>query len=114
MCGLFAEQAAFARPTDPNNFTTGAQNILAAFKSRPKDRITRHIISNVLIDVLDEKTAKGVCYATLFMAPSEAEPVRFGVKANASQLVGEFYIDFQLTENGWKISRQSGKIIFTT
>ena len=114
LCSLFTEQAAFARPTDPDNFTTGAQNILAAFKSRPNDRITRHIISNVIIDVLDEKSAKGICYATLFMSPSDAEPARFGVKADASQLVGEFYIDFQLTEQGWKISRQSGRIIFTT
>jgi hypothetical protein len=114
LCDLFTEQAAFARPTDPDNFTTGAENILAAFKSRPNDRITRHLITNVLIDVLDENSAKGVCYATLFMAPSDAEPAMFGIKANASQLVGEFYMDFQLTESGWKISRQSGNIIFST
>lgn len=114
LCGLFADNAAFARPTDPENFTTGREAILAAFRSRPNDRITRHLISNIIIDVIDENTAKGICYATLFMAPADAEPAKFGVKANPSQLLGEFYIDFQMSDSGWKISRQSGKIIFST
>ena len=111
---LFTEDGSFARPTDPDNYTQGRDNILSAFESRPNDRITRHIISNVIVDVADAEHASGSCYATLFLAPIDAEQAKFGVKANTSQLVGEFTMDFALTESGWKISRQTGRIIFTT
>ena len=114
LSNLFTEDGAFARPTDPDNFVEGRDNILAAFQGRPNDRITRHLISNVVIDVTDENSASGLCYATLFMAPADAEPAKMGVKASPSQFVGEFNMDFSLTEHGWKIARQSGKIIFTT
>lgn len=114
LSNLFTEEGAFARPTDPENFVEGRENILAAFNARPFDRITRHLISNVIIDVEDATLARGVCYATLFMAPADAESANFGVQANASQLVGEFRMQFSLTEAGWKIARQTGKIIFTT
>jgi len=111
---LFTEDGSFARPTDPDNYVHGRANILAAFQARPKDRITRHVISNIIIDVIDDKSAKGVCYATLFHAPADASPATFGVQANPSQLIGEFYIDLALTDDGWKIAKQTGKIVFTT
>lgn len=111
---LFTEDGAFARPTDPENFTVGRQQILQAYESRPRDRIARHIISNVIITVVDARQALGTCYATLFMAPVDAEKARFGIKANSSQLVGEFDLEFALTDAGWKISRQTGRVIFTT
>lgn len=111
---LFSEDGAFARPTDPENFTVGRANIQAAYESRPHDRIARHIISNIIIDVVDTEHAKGSCYATLFMAPVDAEKAQFGVKANDSQLMGEFDMEFILTDEGWKIARSTGRIIFTT
>lgn len=111
---LFTEDGALARPTDPENFTQGRANILAAWESRPNDRIARHVISNIIINVEDADHARGTCYATLFMAPVDAEKAKFGVKASSSQLVGEFYIDFVLTDAGWKIARTTGVIIFTT
>ena len=111
---LFAEDGAFARPTDPENFTVGRANILAAYESRPRDRIARHIISNIIIDVVDDTHARGTCYATLFMAPIDAEKAAFGVKANDSQLMGEFDMEFVLTDDGWKFSRSTGRIVFMT
>jgi ketosteroid isomerase-like protein len=114
LCSLFTEDGAFARPTDPENYITGRNNILAAFKARPNDRITRHLITNIVIDVIDAAWARGTCYATLFMAPVDAEPAMFGVKAGASQFIGEFEMDFRRTVEGWKIARQGGRIIFTT
>jgi len=111
---LFTEDGVMARPTDPENFTVGKANILAAWEARPNDRIARHVISNIIITVEDAEHARGTCYATLFMAPIDAEKAKFGVKASASQLVGEFDMDFVLTEEGWKIARTTGAVIFTT
>lgn len=114
VCSLLTGDASFARPTEPDNVITGRDNILAAFNSRPKDRITRHIVSNVVIDVIDGSNAKGRFYVTLFMAPIDAEPAKFGVKANPSQLVGDFQVDFALAEEGWRISLTTGKVVLST
>lgn len=114
MVNVFTIDALFARPTDPDNYTEGRDSILAAFKARPKDRVTRHLITNIVVDVEDAGSATGKCYATLFTASPDNEAEKFGLQANASQFIGEFDADFRHTEEGWKISRLSGKIVFTT
>ena len=114
LVNLFTDDASFARPTEPDNFISGKANILAAFEARPGDRITRHIVSNVLIDVISETRARGCCYAVLYTGSADNHAEKFGIQANASQYIGEFYDDFVLTDEGWKIARRSGKIVFTT
>ena len=111
---LFSDDARFARPTDPDNYTLGKDNILAAFMARPKDRISRHAMSNILIDVTSESTAKGVSYVILYTASTDDVAEKFGLQANQSQFIGEFYDDFILTDTGWKIASRSGRIIFTS
>lgn len=114
MANVFTIDARFARPTDPGNYTEGRDNILASFKARPRDRVSRHLITNIVIDVKDAGSATGKCYATLFTASPDNQAEKFGLQANASQFIGEFDADFSHTDEGWKISRLSGKIIFTT
>ncbi len=109
---LFTEDASFARPTAPDNFITGRENILAAFQSRPADKITRHIISNIVVDVITTTTAKAHCYATLYSSNEVFSADKVEPQTNVSQIIGEFYDDFVLTDAGWKISLRSGKIIF--
>ena len=48
------------------------------------------------------------------MAPIDAEKAMFGVKMSSTQLVGEFDLDFALTDAGWKIARLTGRVIFST
>src|SRR5690554_3187167 len=66
LAALFTRNGRFARPTDPGNFVEGRDNILAAFQARPKDRISRHVISNIEVEVLDPNRARGACYAVLY------------------------------------------------
>lgn len=114
MVQLFTEDARFARPTDPDNYTEGRDQILAAFQARPKDRVTRHLITNIVIDVVDETTAKGQCYSTLYAGSPDKPAENLGLQANPEQFIGEFFADFRLTDEGWKISSQTGNITFTT
>jgi hypothetical protein len=48
---VFAEDAIFARPTDPANPIHGLENIVASFESRPHNRLTQHFVTNVRVHV---------------------------------------------------------------
>jgi hypothetical protein len=114
LVNLFIEDGRYARPTDPENYVTGKTAILAAFKARPADKLTRHLITNVVVDVSSPITAQGICYVTLYTGSTAVPAEKFGFVANAKQLIGEYLDEFVLTEEGWKFSQRSGKLIFTT
>lgn len=111
---LFTVDGSFARPTDPDNFVNGRDNILQAFKARPTDRITRHVITNIDVEVLDENSAHSVCYAVLYTGNTDNKAEKFGIQANPTQFIGEFHDEFTRTGDGWKIQRRSGNITFST
>jgi hypothetical protein len=114
LVALFVDDGRYARPTDPDNFVSGKAAILAAFKSRPQDKITRHLITNIVVDITAAKTAQGICYVTLFSGSTNNPAEKFGFKANSSVLIGEYHDEFVLTESGWRFSRRGGRLIFTT
>jgi len=114
LAALFTEDGRYARPTDPDNFVSGKTAILAAFKSRPQDKITRHLITNIIVDVTGANTARGICYVTLFNGSTNNPAEKFGFKANPAILIGEYHDEFVLTESGWRFSQRGGRLIFTT
>ncbi len=114
LAALFVEAGRYARPTDPENFVKGRIAIHAAFMSRPPDKVTRHLITNTVIDVTGSTTAKGICYITLYSGSTTNPAEKFGFRANTSQLIGEYRDDFVLTESGWRFSQRSGRLLFTT
>lgn len=111
---LFVEEGRYARPIAPDAFIVGKADILASFEARPKDRVGRHLISNIIIDVLSPTTAKGVCYVALYSGTLDQKAAKFGLQAQASQFIGEYQDDFVLTAQGWKFAQRKGNITFTT
>jgi hypothetical protein len=113
MCALLTDDAQFARPTDPDHPISGRAEIQAAFEARPAGRITRHICTNMVITALSPSQATGSMYALLYTGSTENRS-DFGVIADERQLVGEFEDDYVRTDEGWRIARRSGRIIFST
>ena len=111
---LFTADGRYARPIAPEVFITGRADILASFEARPQDRVGRHLITNIVIDVLDSTHARGFCYATLYSGSSGHKAEKFGLQAQASQFIGEYADRFELTPQGWKFVERKGCIIFTT
>ena len=112
---LFAPDAGFARPTDPDTVIRGVDNIVNAYLSRPRTRITQHLCSNVQIDVLSAERASGTCRVLLFMADaSDPETPGKGRKAAASQLVGRFDDEFVRTPQGWRFAERRGRLLMHT
>jgi hypothetical protein len=112
LAALFSAEGAFARPTAPDDFIVGRANILASFTSRPAGKLTRHLITNTVVDVQDADHATAISYVTQYSANPD-NPAKLGFKANPAQLVGEYYDSFVRTADGWKIARRSGRVSIT-
>ncbi len=98
VAALYAQDGVMYRPTAPEAPVAGREAILAAFRSRPP-RTTRHICSNVVIDVDSEDTARGTSAMLLFTG--EVAP-----------LVGSFHDRFILTADGWRFAERRGSLLF--
>jgi hypothetical protein len=95
---LYAEAGVMVRPTAPDAPTHGRAAILAAFKSRAP-RTTRHVCSNVVIEVEGPDAARGV--STMLLFTGDGPP-----------LVGAFHDRFCLTAEGWRFSERRGSLTF--
>jgi hypothetical protein len=98
LAALYASDGRMARPSAPDNWVEGRDAILAAFLARPA-RTTRHICSNVVIDVLNENEAVGTSAMLLFTG-------------NSAPKVGSFHDRFVHTEAGWRFSERRGSMTF--
>ena len=100
VAALYAEQGVMTRPTAPDAPIVGRAAILAAFRSRPP-RTTRHVCSNVVIDVDSADEARGTSAMLLFTgAPAP--------------LVGSFHDRFVRTPEGWRFAERRGTLFFQT
>ena len=96
----------------PENTMTGREAILRGFTNRQnnKARMSRHVCNNLLIEVIDQNTAQGVVYLTLYRNDGE-EGRRFASGASPS-MVGEYRDQFENTADGWRFKRREVAINF--
>lgn len=113
LADLFTDNATYARPIAPDALIEGKANIRATFEARPKERVGRHIISNIVIDVQGPERATGSCYVLLYSGSADKPAEKFGLQAIPPQLLGEFHDEFVLTPAGWKFRVRKGRIIFS-
>lgn len=98
LAALYAADGIMTRPSDPEREIRGREAILAAFTARPP-RTTRHVCSNVVIEVEDADHATGTSAMVLYtgMAPPA---------------VGSFDDRFVRTGDGWRFAARRGTMIF--
>ena len=102
MAGLMAENGVWVRP---DGDAVGPAGLLEAMKDRPRDLIVRHVISNILIEVIDEDNATGVTYLTVYRhygPPPERGPARLA----GAHMVGVSYNRLVRELGGWKIGEK--------
>ena len=105
LAGLFVEDCEFARPLDPEHPYFGRDKVHAIFRDR-KLRLTRHVMTNVLIDVVSADEARGKSYVTMLSSPHtddwprEAEGI----------FIGSFDDVFVRTGEGWKFKSRRGNV----
>ena len=96
VAALYTANGLMTRPTAPDAPIIGRDAILAAFKGRPP-RKTRHVCSNVVIDVESPVAARGTSAMVLFTE-------------GGTPLAGSFHDRFELTADGWRFAERRGSL----
>jgi hypothetical protein len=105
----FAANGSMARPMMPDTVIQGRETIRASLLTRPKTLLTRHLATNVMIDVESRDGASGLSYLTMISTtpPGDARPPHV---SQGPVYFGEFKDKF-VRENGeWKFLERRGSI----
>jgi ketosteroid isomerase-like protein len=102
---LFADDAIYVRPFEEDDPLCGRATIHAMFRDRPPT-LVRHIVSNVLVEVIDEHHATGTSYLTVVSTSGGTTPPQ----ESKALFVGECVDEFVKTSEGWKFGRRAGMI----
>jgi uncharacterized protein (TIGR02246 family) len=93
----------------PESTFDGRDAIRAAFLRREKSgRRSRHVCTNVAVDVEDEAKATGLCYLTLYRTDAEGMPAR----GTTPDLIGVYRDRFTRTEDGWRFASRLTEVTF--
>jgi uncharacterized protein (TIGR02246 family) len=96
----------------PEATLEGRDAIRAAFLRRERSgRRSRHVCTNVVIDVEDDgAAATGLCYVTLYRTDAEGTPAR----GTTPDLVGVYRDRFVRTDadGGWRIASRRTEVTF--
>ncbi|MBN8832621.1 MAG: nuclear transport factor 2 family protein [Sphingomonadales bacterium] len=105
LASLFCEDGVYIRPFEENAPIVGRDQIYAMFAERAP-RLGRHIVSNILVDVIDSHHATGTNYMTVMSTNGGNAPPQ---ESNAV-FVGECADEYRLTSDGWKFAKRAGMI----
>ncbi len=105
----FAVNGSMARPMMPDVVIEGRENIRASLLTRPKTLLTKHLATNVMIDVQDRDHASGLSYLTMISCtPGDgATPPHL----SAGPLwFGEFRDRYVREDGQWKLLERRGSL----
>jgi len=92
----------------------GRDEIIASYRTRPRNRITRHICTNILVHVDSPQSARGTTYVVLYTADSLQSVKHYGAKCDPRTLIGELEDQFRLTNDGWRIAERRARFVMHT
>jgi hypothetical protein len=106
---FFAEQGSLARPMAPDQVIQGREAIRASLLTRPKTLLTKHLTTNVLLEVESAERASGISYLTM-IATTPAAGAAAPHLSPGPLYFGEFKDRFVLEEGVWKFFERRGSI----
>lgn len=106
---LFAENGSMARPMAPDQIIQGRETIRASLLTRPKTLLTKHLATNIMIDVESRDSARGISYLTMIATtpPQEAQPP---FVSQGPVYFGQFVDRFVREKGEWKFLERRGSI----
>jgi len=106
---FFAENGSMARPMAPDQIIQGRETIRASLLSRPKTLLTKHLATNVMIDVESRDSARGISYLTMIATtpPAGAQPPYL---SQGPIYFGQFEDRFVRENHVWKFLERRGSI----
>ncbi len=111
LAGMFTEDGVFVRPTKPDDPYKGREAIREAFRAKPASLVTRHLVANVIVDVISTSEAKVHSYLLLYTAPATETGLP---KADPKQLFGAFDdVIVKDSDGAWKFRERRGSLAMT-
>lgn len=89
----------------------GRTTISESIASRPDNLRSRHVLSNIFVDVVDTDHARGITYLTLYRslaATSPQEPIESALPA----AVGHYQDQFIRSTDGWRFQTRKLHLAF--
>jgi hypothetical protein len=114
LAALFTEDGTFIRPsTYPDGALRGRRMIAEVLRERFGTSLSRHICTNLVVEVRSESEALGHSYFTHLWdaAPGAASDWPRPVHG-ALQSFGEYRDTFVLTAAGWRFAARVGRFVF--
>ncbi len=92
--------------TSSEGTSSGRDDLRKGFQARQDmaERMSRHVCTNALVDVLDRDTAHGVVYLTLYR--HDGAPGRATSPTKPPAKIGEYRDEFKRTAAGWRFHRR--------
>ncbi len=90
--------------------TGGPTAILRSVSKRPDELRSRHVLTNIFIDVLDADTARGISYLSLYRHNSEKSLAAGPVPLTGPAAIGHYEDRFVREAGQWRIA--SRKLYF--
>jgi SnoaL-like domain len=106
---FFAENGSIARPMTPDQVVHGRETIRASLLTRPKNLLTKHLATNVMIQVESRDTATGISYLTMIATVPDAEGTP-PFQSHGPIYFGEFKDRFVREQGVWKFQERLGSI----
>ncbi len=90
----------------------GRQAIFESCMKRPATLRSRHVISNVHVEPLDARRARGMNYVTIYRHVGEASQQRGPAPLDQPAAVGHYEDRYERTDEGWLIARRTLHLAF--
>jgi ketosteroid isomerase-like protein len=82
----------------------GRDTIMRLMRQRSPNRVTRHLVGQVLVELVDEGEATAISYFTLYEGDRSEGEMPYSLREPAA--VGEYRDVFRLTDGGWRIAER--------
>ena len=89
----------------------GHEMLRTAMEARPLEALSRHVITNVLVTVIDADHAESISYKSIYRN-EEGELLEKPVPLNGPKWVSVYADNFLRTDEGWRITRKEGTTLF--
>jgi hypothetical protein len=105
----FAVNGSMARPMTPEQVVQGREAIRASLLTRPKSLLTKHLATNVMIDVEGRDAARGLSYLTM-ISTTPAADAQPPFVSQGPIWFGEFRDRFVRENGAWRFLERRGSI----
>lgn len=111
LADLFTDEGEIVRPN--GTALRGREAIRTSYAQRSAERITRHLVTNIVVDVHSTREASSVSYVMLWSGSTTDAEAPQGRPLQRQQ-VGEFEDRFVHTSGGWRIVRRAARFILSS